>query len=228
MSASEPLRVVDETPEPNAAGTETLSDVETDLGPDCQRCKLSGLGRKNVVFGVGNPNARLMFVGEAPGANEDRQGEPFVGRAGKLLTRIIEAIGLTREDVFISNILKCRPPNNRNPEPDEIAECVPFLERQVAAIQPKVIVGLGKFAGQFLANSKTPISRMRGNWYQYQGIPLMPTFHPAYVLRNPKEGRRLVWEDMLKVVDEYNKDLPEGEKRAVPKNTSGSGENAAT
>lgn len=161
---------------------------------DCQRCKLAG-GRKNIVFGQGNPRAELMFVGEAPGSEEDEQGLAFVGKAGQLLTRIIEAIGLKREDVWIGNVLKCRPPGNRNPEPDEILSCQPFLEKQIAAIRPKVLVGLGKFGAQWLLKTAEPISRLRGRLGQYAGIPVMPTYHPAYLLRNAS-AKKEVWEDM--------------------------------
>jgi DNA polymerase len=151
-----------------------------------------------VVFGVGNPRAALMFVGEAPGFDEDRQGEPFVGAAGQLLTRIIAAIKLRREDVYIANILKCRPPNNRNPKPDEIALCRPYLDRQIELIRPRVICALGKFAAQTLLASDAPISRLRGRFHDYRGIPVMPTYHPAYLLRNP-DGKRAVWEDMQQI-----------------------------
>lgn len=161
---------------------------------DCQRCKLAK-GRKTIVFGQGSPQARLMFVGEAPGAEEDEQGLAFVGRAGQLLTRIIEAIGLRREDVFIANVLKCRPPQNRNPEADEVLACQPFLEKQIEVIRPKVLVALGKFAGQFLLKTAEPISRIRGRLGEYQGIKVMPTYHPAYLLRNPG-AKKEVWEDM--------------------------------
>ena len=173
---------------------EALAAVKTDLG-DCTRCKLSGLGRRQVVFGVGNPNADLMFVGEAPGADEDVQGVPFVGRAGQLLTKIIEAIDLKREDVYIANVIKCRPPQNRNPEPDEIETCEPFLFRQIDVIKPKVIVALGKFGAQTLLRTEDPISRLRGRVFQFRGAKLIPTFHPAYLLRNPS-SKREVWEDM--------------------------------
>ena len=175
-----------------------LKDVRESLG-DCQRCKLAPT-RRNIVFGQGNPNARLMFVGEAPGADEDEQGLAFVGKAGQLLTRIIEAIGLRREDVFIANVLKCRPPQNRNPEPDEIESCQPFLERQVAVIRPTVIVGLGKFAGQWLLKTAEPISRIRGRVGHYGGIKVIPTYHPAYLLRNPG-AKKEVWDDMKVVRD---------------------------
>src|SRR4029077_12694636 len=136
-----------------------------------------------VVFGMGNPSADLMFVGEAPGADEDEQGMPFVGRSGQLLTKIIEAIDLKREDVYIANVIKCRPPQNRNPEPDEINTCEPFLEAQIRAIQPRILVGLGKFGGQWLLKTAEPISRIRGRLGDYHGIPVMPTWHPAYLLR---------------------------------------------
>ena len=182
----------------NAA--DTLIAIRTDLG-DCTRCKLHGQGRKQIVYGVGNPQARLMFVGEAPGADEDTQGEPFVGRAGQLLTKIIESINLQRSDVYIANVLKCRPPGNRNPEPDEVASCEPFLNRQIDAIRPKVIVALGTFAAQALLKTDTPISRLRGRVHDFRGgISLVPTFHPAFLLRSP-DRKRDVWEDMKKVRD---------------------------
>jgi uracil-DNA glycosylase len=174
---------------------DSLDQIRLDIGPDCSRCKLHTLGRKQVVFGVGNPNADLMFVGEAPGGDEDEQGVPFVGRAGQLLTKIIEAIDLKREDVYIANVIKCRPPNNRNPEPDEVATCEPYLFRQIDVIKPKVIVTLGKFATQSLLRSEEPISKLRGRQFDYRGAKLIPTFHPAYLLRNPS-SKREVWEDM--------------------------------
>ncbi len=176
---------------------ETLEEIRADLG-DCGRCPLCK-GRKNIVFGTGNPRARLVFVGEAPGREEDLQGEPFVGEAGKLLDRILFAMGLERQDVYICNVEKCRPPNNRDPLPEEIAACEPFLKRQLAAIRPDVIVTLGRFAAQTLLNSPLPISRLRGRWQSYQGIPLMPTYHPAFLLRNPA-AKREVWEDMKQVL----------------------------
>ena len=175
-----------------------LATLKEEIGPACTRCKLHTLGRHQVVFGVGNPNADLMFVGEAPGADEDIQGEPFVGKAGQLLTKIIEAIGLSRAEVYIANVIKCRPPGNRNPEPDEVAECEPFLFRQVDTVKPKVIVALGKFAAQCLLRSETPISRLRGQEFPYRDAVLIPTFHPAYLLRNPS-AKREVWEDMKRV-----------------------------
>jgi uracil-DNA glycosylase family 4 len=173
---------------------EALAAVRADIG-DCTRCKLHGLGRRQIVFGVGNPNADLMFVGEAPGGDEDVQGIPFVGRAGQLLTKIIEAIELRREDVYIANVIKCRPPQNRNPEPDEVDTCEPFLFRQIEIIKPKVIVALGKFGAQTLLRTLDPISRLRGRVYEFRGAKLIPTFHPAYLLRNPA-SKREVWEDM--------------------------------
>jgi DNA polymerase len=176
---------------------ETLETVREDLG-DCARCKLHTLGRRQIVFGVGNPGAALMFIGEAPGHDEDVQGIPFVGRAGQLLTKIIEAIGLTRDDVYIANVIKCRPPENRNPEPDEVASCEPFLFRQVQVIRPRVIVALGTFAAQTLLRTNDPISRLRGKLFRYGDAQLIPTFHPAYLLRSP-ERKRDVWEDMKKV-----------------------------
>jgi DNA polymerase len=175
-----------------------LAAIREDLGADCARCKLHTLGRTQVVFGVGNPSADLMFVGEAPGADEDIQGEPFVGRAGQLLTKIIEAIGLRREDVYIANVIKCRPPGNRNPEPDEVEQCEPFLFRQIDTVKPKVIVALGKFAAQCLLRTNDPITRIRGREFKYRDAILIPTYHPAYLLRTPS-AKREVWEDMKKV-----------------------------
>jgi uracil-DNA glycosylase family 4 len=173
---------------------DALAGVRADIG-DCTRCKLHALGRSQIVFGVGNPQADLMFVGEAPGADEDIQGVPFIGRAGQLLTKIIEAIGMTREEVYIANVIKCRPPQNRNPEPDEVETCEPFLFRQIDVIKPKVIVALGKFGAQTLLRTLDPISRLRGRVFEYRGAKLIPTFHPAYLLRNPS-SKRDVWEDM--------------------------------
>jgi uracil-DNA glycosylase family 4 len=181
-----------------SAVAETLEAIRSDLG-DCTRCKLAPL-RKNIVFGSGNARAELMFVGEAPGADEDEQGLPFVGRAGQLLTKIIEAIGMRREDVYICNILKCRPPGNRNPELDEIASCQPFLFRQIQSVRPKVICALGTFGAQTLLQTREPISKLRGTFIEFRGAKLMATFHPAYLLRNPNEKRK-VWEDMQKIRD---------------------------
>ena len=183
-----------------------LSEIRDMIG-DCTRCKLHTLGRKQIVFGSGNPDADLMFVGEAPGADEDEQGVPFIGRAGQLLTKIIEAIGLTRDDVYIANVIKCRPPGNRNPEPDEIAECEPFLLRQIESIRPKVIVALGTFAAHALLRTDLPISKLRGVFHEYHGAKLLPTFHPAYLLRSP-ERKRDVWDDMKKVRAVLTGDAP--------------------
>jgi uracil-DNA glycosylase len=199
-SAAEPSSPIerDETVAPvtfSSGAAQALAAIQADIGPDCSRCKLHRLGRTQVVFGVGHPNADLMFVGEAPGGDEDLQGIPFVGRAGQLLTKIIEAINLTRDDVYIANVIKCRPPQNRNPELDEVETCEPFLFRQIEVIQPKVIVALGKFAAQTLLRTLDPISRLRGRVFEYRGAKLVPTFHPAYLLRNPG-SKREVWEDM--------------------------------
>jgi uracil-DNA glycosylase family 4 len=180
-----------------ARGAEGLRLVREELG-DCRRCKLCD-GRTNLVFGVGNPDAHLVFVGEGPGADEDLQGEPFVGKAGQLLNKMIEAMGYARDDVYICNVVKCRPPGNRNPEPDEIAACEPFLKQQLVAIGPKMIVTLGKFAAQCLLRDDAPISRLRGNFRTYEGIQLMPTFHPAYLLRDPTKKKE-AWEDLKAVM----------------------------
>ncbi len=189
-----------EPPEPQTVSPTKLpllESVRAELG-ECTRCKLHRT-RTNIVFGVGNPEARLMFVGEGPGEEEDLQALPFVGKAGQLLTRMIEAMGLRREDVYICNTVKCRPPNNRNPEPDELAACEPFLKGQLGAVKPEVIVTLGKFAAQSLLRDSTPITRLRGQWREYEGIPVMPTFHPAYLLRSPAEKGK-VWEDLKQVM----------------------------
>jgi uracil-DNA glycosylase len=183
-----------------------LEQVREELG-DCRRCKLSS-GRKKIVFGQGNPHAELMFVGEAPGSEEDEQGLAFVGRAGQLLTDIIEkGMKMKRSEVFIANVLKCRPPQNRNPEPDEILSCQPFLEAQIRAIRPRVLVGLGKFGAQWLLRTAEPISRIRGRLGDRDGIPVMPTYHPAYLLRNPA-GKKDVWEDMKVVLRLLGRPVP--------------------
>ena len=176
--------------------SQSLEEIREEIG-DCRRCKLWEK-RHSIVFGVGNPEADLMFVGEAPGADEDAQGIPFVGRAGKLLTKIIEAMGMTREEVYIANILKCRPPGNRDPEPDEVETCEGFLFQQIQAVQPRIIVALGRHAAQLLLQTKTPISKLRGEFFQFQNSFLIPTFHPSYLLRNPS-SKRQVWEDMKAV-----------------------------
>jgi uracil-DNA glycosylase len=183
---------------------DTIESIRAEIGPDCTRCKLATLGRKQVVNSTGNFSAQLMFVGEAPGADEDKQGFPFVGRAGQLLTKIIESIELKREDVFIGNINRCRPPGNRQPEPDETAQCRPFILREITVIKPKVIVVLGATAAHNLLQVKTPISRLRGHFHDYFGVKVMPTFHPAYLLRDPHKKRE-VWEDMKMVREFLNK-----------------------
>jgi DNA polymerase len=167
----------------------------------CQRCHLAKT-RHNVVFGEGNLKAKLMFIGEAPGHEEDIQGRPFVGDAGELLTRIIESMGLEREEAYICNILKCRPPQNRNPLPEEISVCIDYLYKQIEYIKPKIICGLGKFASHTLLNTNIPITKLRGNWHEYKGIRFMPTYHPAYLLRNPSD-KKLVWQDMKKIMEEF-------------------------
>ena len=176
-----------------------LSNICDDMA-DCQLCNL-GKTRKNLVFGDGNPQAKIVFVGEAPGADEDEQGLPFVGRAGQLLTKIIEAMGLTRKEVFICNILKCRPPQNRNPLPEEIAACEPFLKQQLKVISPQIICALGTFAAKTLLKTDVPISVLRGRFHHYEGIKLMPTYHPAYLLRNPA-AKKTVWEDVQLIMKE--------------------------
>ena len=174
----------------------TLESIRTELG-DCQRCKLAPK-RTNIVFGSGNPNADLVFVGEAPGFDEDQQGLPFVGRAGQLLTKIIESIDLKREDVYICNVLKCRPPDNRNPEPDEVAACNPFLKKQLATIRPKIVCCLGTFAAQTVLQTAVPIGKLRGKFFDMDGMRVIATFHPAYLLRSP-DKKREVWEDMKQI-----------------------------
>ena len=183
-----------------------LAAVREEMG-DCRRCRLAS-GRRTIVFGQGNPRAEIMFVGEAPGADEDEQGLAFVGRAGQLLTDIIEkGMRLPRSEVFIANVIKCRPPQNRNPEPDEILACQPFLDAQIQAIRPRVLVGLGKFGAQWLLKTAEPISRLRGRVGEYEGIPVMPTYHPAYLLRNPA-GKKDVWEDMKAVLRLLGRPVP--------------------
>jgi uracil-DNA glycosylase len=180
----------------------TLASVREALG-ECTRCRLHE-GRKNIVFGVGHPEAPLMFVGEAPGAEEDRRGEPFVGPAGQLLDRMIAAMGWTRDSVYIANVLKCRPPGNRDPQPDEVEACEPFLARQIEAIRPRVIVTLGKPAAHLLLGTRAPINALRGRWQEFRGIRVMPTFHPAFLLRSP-ERKRDVWEDLKLVIAELDR-----------------------
>lgn len=186
-----------------------LEGILAEMG-DCRRCKLAA-GRKNLVFGTGNPKAELVFVGEGPGEDEDNQGIPFVGRAGQLLTRMIEAMGFERGEVYICNVVKCRPPDNRPPEPDEIAACEPFLRAQLASLSPKVIVALGRCAAQTILRESTPLTRLRGNWREYSGVPLMPTFHPAYLLRYPEEKKN-AWLDLQLVMKRLGKTPAPGKK----------------
>lgn len=190
-----------------------LGQIRKELG-DCQRCELSKT-RTNLVFGVGNPGARIVFVGEAPGADEDREGEPFVGAAGQVLTRLISAMGLSRDQVYICNVLKCRPPNNRNPHADEIATCGPFMLKQVKSIAPGAVVALGTFAAQVLLHSKEPISRLRGRFHDFHGIPLMPTFHPSFLLRSQHDKERYweVWSDMVQVLKKLGLPVPEKKRK---------------
>lgn len=177
--------------------TETLADIRSDLG-ECRRCKLHR-GRTHIVFGEGAADARIVFVGEGPGYHEDQKGRPFVGEAGQLLDKILAAMNLSRDRIYIGNIIKCRPPHNRDPLPDEIARCFPFLRRQLAAIGPEYICALGTFAAQTLLETKTPISELRGRFHDYGGIKLLCTYHPAYLLRNPGQ-KRAVWEDMKQLM----------------------------
>jgi DNA polymerase len=188
---------------------ESLEVIRADMG-ECLRCDL-GRTRTTLVFGVGNPGARIVFVGEAPGRDEDLQGEPFVGEAGQILTRMIARMGLTRQDVYICNVLKCRPPQNRNPHTDEIGKCSPFMLRQVKAIGPEVIVALGTFATQALLKTREPISKLRGHFHDYHGIPLMPTFHPSFLLRNRGDSKVYwtVWEDMVQVLQLLKMPVPD-------------------
>lgn len=188
-----------ETPQPRNPETDDWTRLR-DLALACIQCRLAKT-RTQVVYGVGNPHADLMFIGEAPGRDEDIKGEPFVGRAGQLLTDIIKAMKLTRDDVYIANVIKCRPPENRNPEPDELDACRPFIKRQIELVQPKVIVTLGKFALQSLTGRAYAISAARGQWTEYDGIKVMPTYHPAYLLRTPS-AKKEVWQDMKKVMGE--------------------------
>ena len=177
-----------------------LLAIREDIG-DCTRCRLSKQGRKQIVFGVGNPRAELMFIGEAPGADEDIQGEPFVGRAGQLLNNMIRAMGLRREDIYIANIIKCRPPGNRTPERDECETCSPFLMRQIATIKPKVLVALGAVAAKTLLAINAPMSELRGHWYDFRGTKLAVTYHPAFLLRDPRQKKE-AWKDLQMVMKE--------------------------
>jgi len=181
--------------------------IREDIG-DCTRCRLHKQGRKQIVFGVGNPNAELMFIGEAPGADEDEKGEPFVGRAGQLLTNMIKAMGLSREDVYIANIIKCRPPGNRTPERDECETCSPFLMRQIQVIAPKAIVALGAVAAKTLLAVNAPMSELRGQWYDFRGTKLAVTYHPAFLLRDPRQKKE-TWKDLQMVMKDLGLPIPE-------------------
>ena len=198
------MKVVDQLSKPslNTPTVETLEEIRTELGK-CSRCKLHRT-RRTLVFGEGNEKAKLMFVGEGPGYDEDVQGRPFVGKAGQLLTKIIQSIHLQREEVYITNIIKCRPPQNRNPEPDEIECCNPFLLKQINAIQPQIICALGTFAAQTLLKTDTKITALRGRFFDFAGIKVIPTYHPAYLLRNP-DRKKEVWEDMKMISEWLNK-----------------------
>jgi len=204
------LQILDRWGTASRSGSETLEEIRRDLG-ECGRCKLKA-GRKHIVFGEGDPGARLVFVGEGPGFEEDRQGRPFVGAAGQLLTKIIAAIGLDREQVYICNIIKCRPPGNRNPDTDEIESCAPFVRRQLRAISPEFVCTLGTFATQTLLQTSKPISRLRGKFHEVMGIQVIPTYHPAYLLRNP-DRKRDVWEDMKLLMQAMGMPLPEKQNR---------------
>ncbi|HXM62076.1 MAG TPA: uracil-DNA glycosylase [Terriglobales bacterium] len=185
---------------------QALRLIREDLG-DCTRCRLHKQGRKQIVFGVGNPKAELMFIGEAPGADEDQQGEPFVGRAGQLLNNMIKAMGLRREDVYIANIIKCRPPGNRTPERDECETCSPFLMRQIATIKPKAIVALGAVAAKTLLAINAPMSEFRGRWFDFRGTKLAVTYHPAFLLRDPRQKKE-TWKDLQMVMKELGMAIP--------------------
>jgi len=209
-SPAEPVQTEEKAPvtrlPDDAPQAERLAALEAEM-TDCQECEL-GATRTNLVFGTGSPDADIMFVGEAPGADEDAQGEPFVGRAGKLLDKIIAAMGLKRADVYIGNILKCRPPGNRNPKPMEVLRCLPYLREQIRFIEPKVIVCLGGIAAKTLLMSDLPVGRLRGTFHDYHGTPLLVTFHPAYLLRNPA-GKADVWNDMKMVLHRLGLPIPE-------------------
>jgi uracil-DNA glycosylase family 4 len=211
VAESVPVAVEESLPKPKSASTNdpatALRLIREDLG-DCTRCRLHKQGRKQIVFGVGNPNADLMFIGEAPGADEDAQGEPFVGRSGQLLTNMIKAMGLRREDVYIANIIKCRPPGNRTPERDECDTCSPFLMRQIEAIKPKALVALGAVAAKSLLAINAPMSELRGRWYDFRGTKLAVTYHPAFLLRDPRQKKE-TWKDLQMVMKEMGLPLPE-------------------
>jgi DNA polymerase len=214
VAAESPRAAMNEATSPSANEAALSSDpvtalrqIREDIG-DCTRCRLHKQGRKQIVFGVGNPRAELMFIGEAPGADEDIQGEPFVGRAGQLLTNMIKAMGLSREDVYIANIIKCRPPNNRTPERDECQTCSPFLMRQIEVVAPKAIVALGAVAAKTLLAINAPMSELRGRWYDFRGTKLAVTYHPAFLLRDPRQKKE-TWKDLQMVMKELGLKAPE-------------------
>ncbi len=206
----EGLRVRPDLPRatpPTAASSaaDRLRAIREEIG-ECTRCKLHR-GRRNIVFGVGDPGAKLMFVGEGPGADEDARGEPFVGRAGQKLDEMIRAMGMERREVYIANVVKCRPPRNRDPQPDEVGTCAPFLFAQIEAIRPRVIVTLGAPASRLLLDSRDGINRLRGRWHAFRGIPVMPTYHPAYLLRAyTRENRQKVWDDLQAARERLDRD----------------------
>ena len=209
VRAAAPEENLFSAPQPEAGVSDSaraLQIIREDLG-DCTRCRLHKQGRKQIVFGVGNPKADLMFVGEAPGADEDEQGEPFVGRAGQLLNNMIKAMGIRREDVYIANIIKCRPPGNRVPERDECETCSPYLLRQIAAIRPKVIVALGAVAAKTLLALNAPMAELRGRWYDFRGVKLAVTYHPAFLLRDPRQKKE-AWKDLQRVMKELGLTVP--------------------
>ena len=199
---------LEELGRPSSSPVAEMKRVEEEA-KKCVKCAELSRCRNNVVFGVGDIHTELMFIGEAPGADEDAQGEPFVGRAGQLLTKIIGAMGFARREVYITNIIKCRPPQNRTPFPEEVTNCLPYVLRQIELIQPKVIVALGATALRALLDVQLGITKMRGHWYRFRDIPIMPTFHPAYLLRNPA-AKREVWDDMKAVLDKLGRKLPKG------------------
>jgi uracil-DNA glycosylase family 4 len=203
--AQMPVELAMSTPTSNDPA-DALRLIREDIG-DCTRCKLHLQGRKQIVFGVGNPNADLMFIGEAPGADEDTKGEPFVGRAGQLLTNMIKAMGLQREDVYIANIIKCRPPGNRTPERDECDTCSPFLMRQIDVVKPKIIVALGAIAAKTLLAVSAPMSELRGRWFDFRGTRLAVTYHPAFLLRDPRQKKE-TWKDLQMVMKDLGLPLP--------------------
>jgi uracil-DNA glycosylase len=207
VGSAEPVPFISPQPTPGIQDpVQALRAIREDLG-DCTRCKLHQQGRKQIVFGVGNPRADLMFIGEAPGADEDTQGEPFVGRAGQLLTNMIKAMGLTREDVYIANIIKCRPPGNRTPERDECETCSPFLMRQIGVVKPRVVVALGAVAAKTLLAVSAPMMQLRGCWFDFKGTKLAVTYHPAFLLRDPRQKKE-TWKDLQMVMKELGLPLP--------------------